>query len=88
MKKMLAPHNKTILELAKEEGVSEGTLYNWRKAARMADRLMPDGDITPAGWDSADKFAAVLESAAMNEAELSEYCRRRGLYPEQIRSWR
>lgn len=24
----------------------------------------------------------------MNEAELSEYCRRRGLYPEQIRSWR
>lgn len=59
LKKMLAPHNKTILELAKEEGVSEGTLYNWRKAARMAGRLMPDGDITPAGWGSADKFAAV-----------------------------
>lgn len=88
LKKMLPPHNKTIAELAKEEGISEGTLYNWRKAARMSGRLLPDGDTTPAGWDSADKFAAVLETAAMNEAELSEYCRRRGLYPEQIRAWR
>ena len=35
-----------------------------------------------------DKFAAVLESAALNEAELSAYCRERGLYPEQIRQWR
>ena len=24
----------------------------------------------------------------MNEADLSEYCRQRGLYPEQIRVWR
>ena len=88
LKKMLAPYNKAIAELAKEEGISEGTLYNWRKAARRAGRLLPDGDTTPAGWGSADKFAAVLETAALNEAELSEYCRRRGLYPEQIRVWR
>jgi transposase-like protein len=88
LKKMLPPHNKTIAKLAKEEGISEGTLYNWRKAGRRAGHLLPDGDTTPAGWDSADKFAAVLETAAMNEAELSAYCRRRGLYPEQIRAWR
>jgi len=24
----------------------------------------------------------------LNEAELSTYCRKRGLYPEQIRQWR
>ena len=88
LKKMLPPHNRSMGELAKEEGVSEGTLYNWRKAARMTGRLLPDGDTTPAGRGSADKFAAVLETVAMNEAELSEYCRRRGLYPEQIRAWR
>lgn len=88
LKKMLPPHNKTIAELAKEEGISEGTLYNWRKSARMAGRLLPDGDTTPAGWTSADKFAAVLETAALNEVALSDYRRRRGLYPEQIRTWR
>jgi transposase-like protein len=88
LKKMLPPHNKTIPELAEEEGISEGTLYNWRKAARAEGRLMPDGDSTPQGWASVDKFAAVLETAAMNEAELSAYCRQRGLYPEQIGEWR
>jgi len=88
LKKMLPPHNKTIPELAKEEGISEGTLYNWRKAARAEGRLMPDGDSTPQGWASVDKFAAVLETVAMNEAELSAYCRQRGLYPEQVHQWR
>lgn len=88
LKKMLPPNNKTIKELAEEEGISEGTLHNWRKAARAEGRLLPNGDSTPQGWGSADKFFAVLETAAMNEAELSVYCRERGLYPEQIRTWR
>ena len=88
LKKMLPPNNKSIPDLAKEEGICEGTLYNWRKAARGEGRLMPDGDSTPQGWVSADKFAAVVETAAMNEAMLAAYCRERGLYPEQISEWR
>lgn len=31
---------------------------------------------------SADKFGAVLETARMNEAELAEYCRGKGLFVE------
>jgi len=88
LKKMLPPNNKPIPEIANEEGISQGTLYNWRKAARAEGRLLPDGDQTPQGWVSADKFAAVLETAAMNEAALSAYCRERGLYPQQIQQWR
>jgi transposase-like protein len=30
----------------------------------------------------------VLEAAPLNAAELAEYCRRKGLYPEQISAWR
>ncbi len=88
LKKMLPPNPKTIKELAQEEGICEATLYNWRKAARAEGRLLPDGESTPQGWSAVDKFAAVVESAALNEVELSEYCRRRGLYPEQIQHWR
>jgi transposase-like protein len=88
LKKMLPPHNKPIGALAKEEGVSAATLYNWRQSARAAGRLLPDGDVTPEGWSSRDKFNAVLETAALNETELAEYCRRRGIYAEQIKSWR
>ena len=88
LKKMLPPNSKSIPQIAKEEGISEATLYNWRKAARAEGRLMPDGDTSPAGWRTADKFAAVLETAAMNAAELSAYCREKGLYPDQIAQWR
>lgn len=88
LKKMLPPNNKTIPEISKEEWICEGTLYNWRKSARAAGRLMLDGDRTPSGWCSADKFAAVVETASMNEAEMSAYCRERGLYAEQVREWR
>ncbi|MGH2603763.1 MAG: transposase, partial [Dehalococcoidia bacterium] len=40
------------------------------------------------GWSSQDKFAAVVEAAAMNAQEVAEYCRRRGLFPEQLQRWR
>ena len=65
LKKMLPPNNRPIPVIAREEGISEATLYNWRKAARAEGRLLPDGDSTPAGWSSADKFSAVLETVSM-----------------------
>jgi transposase-like protein len=40
------------------------------------------------GWRSSDKFNAVLETAALSESETAQYCRRHGLYPEQIARWR
>ena len=88
LKKMLPPNNRSIAALAKEEGISDATLYNWRQHARNAGRLMPDSDNTPEGWVSRDKFAAVMETAVLSEAEIAEYCRQRGLYPEQLGAWR
>ena len=70
LRKMLPPHNRPLSELAAEEGISEATLYNWRRQARAQGRLLPDADTGPQGWSAADKFAAVVETAALNEAEL------------------
>ncbi|MGV6818563.1 MAG: hypothetical protein ACWA44_15015 [Thiotrichales bacterium] len=84
---MLPSHYKSISQIEKED-ISKGTLSNWRKNARAQGRLMPDGDISPSGWDASDKFAAVPETAAMNEAELSVYCREKGFCPEQLTEWR
>jgi len=35
-----------------------------------------------------EKLAAILETMASNELELGEYCRKKGLYPEQIEEWK
>jgi transposase-like protein len=39
-------------------------------------------------WSAETKFAVVLEAAGLSEIDLGEYCRRKGLYPEQITAWR
>ena len=88
LRKMMAPHNRPIKQLAQEEGISEATLFNWRKQAREKGLLLPDGDSGPEGWSARDKFAAVLETASLNETELAEYCRTKGIYPEQLSQWR
>lgn len=88
IRKMLPPYNKTIPKISREEGISEPTLYAWRQAARAKGRLLPNGDATPEGWTSADKFAAVVETASLNEEQKSEYCRQRGIYAEQLAAWR
>ncbi len=84
----MPPGNRTVAELAEETGISSVTLYAWRKQAIAAGGVVPGDGKTPSGWSSAEKFRVVLESAALNETELAEYCRRKGLYVEQIRAWR
>jgi hypothetical protein len=33
-------------------------------------------------------MAVIIETATLNEVELSEYCRCKGIYPVQIKSWK
>jgi hypothetical protein len=42
----------------------------------------------PDGWDNKAKLAAVIETALMNEAERSAWCRERGVYVEHLDAWK
>ena len=44
--------------------------------------------VEPAMPSNEAKFAVVLETQPMNEAEKAEYCRKKGLYPDQVERWR
>ena len=86
--KMLPPHNQTATALAKTEGISVQTLYNWRKQARLKGVPVPGATPSSHNWSADAKLAAVIETSTLSEMELSAYCRKRGLYPEQIRQWK
>ena len=88
LKRMLPPNNMAIRQLSQEEGIAEATLHKWRSDARGKGQLLPDAAVGSEGWTSRDKFAAVLETAAMNEADLAEYGRKRAVFPAQIKAWR
>lgn len=85
LERMMPPHNGTVVEIARETGITESTLYNWRMEARAKGLVVPGKTYNSDQWSSAAKFAVVLETAALNEAQLSEYCRAKGLYVEQVK---
>jgi transposase-like protein len=68
--------------------VTKATLYWWRRQARAQGQAVPGDGQNPEQWSAADKFAVVLETAALAEAELAQYCRRKGLLVEQVKRWR
>ena len=43
---------------------------------------------TTEGWSAESKLAVVVETALLSEVELSEYCREKGLYPDQVKAWK
>ena len=88
LRRMLPPNSESITKVSREEGISEQTLRNWRDKARRDGYAAPGKDAVPDEWSTQDKFLIVLETASMNETELAEYARKKGLYVEQIKSWK
>lgn len=85
---MAPPHNMPVREVAQETGIPKAILNLWRKTARAQGQAMPGDGQNPEQWPPAVKFAVILEAAPLSEAELAEYCRKKGLLVEQLRRWR
>jgi len=88
LKKLLPPHNQSVPEVATLEGISEATLYNWRTEAKHQGVAVPGSGKTSNDWSADAKLAVVIETAGLNETDLSEYCRSKGLFPEQVKDWK
>ena len=88
LRKMMPPINMPVSQIAKESGISDVTLYKWRNELRDKGKPAPGNGLSADKWSAEDKFAVLLETSELNEAELSEYCRKKGLYAEQIELWK
>jgi len=84
--RMLPPNNMTVRDVERETGIPKDTLYTWLRKARKGD--VPSQDVPSDGLNSEEKFNAVLETSTLNEIELGEYCRHKGLFSQQINAWR
>lgn len=77
----------SVKKFAEQEGINLSTLYSWQKQFNTSGFSVSKVSSSDK-WSSEEKFAVVLETSALPEAELSEYCRGKGLYPEQVKEWK
>ena len=84
VRKMMPPNAMSVAQVSRDTGVSDVTLYNWRNQFRHEGKSVPADPSNPENWSGENKLAVVIETAALNEEELAEYCRQKGLYVEQI----
>ena len=79
--RLLPPESASITAVSQEQGVSVATLERWR-----ADALsMPARE---RAWTAAARLQAVIATAAMDEAQLSAWCREQGVYPTELQQWK
>ncbi|EGV28594.1 transposase, putative [Thiorhodococcus drewsii AZ1] len=87
--KMLPPQSVPVRDLARETQIPKDTLYSWRSRALKARQGTQERPSSGSGErSSGEKFAIVLETATLDDTQLSAYCRRQGLYVHEIMAWR
>jgi len=77
----------SLRQFAKRECINLSTLYSWRDNYLKAGFSLVDINSSDR-WSPEQKFSVVLETVALSEIGLSEYCREKGLYLEQVKEWK
>lgn len=88
LKRLEEPTDDTITNLSDELGVPRTTIYQWIKKAETDSKKPTINHKPTSKWTSEDKFHVVLETAPLTETELAEYCRRKGIYVDEVKTWR
>ena len=74
----LRANNISVAQLKRETGITDATLYTWRKQARTQGVPVPGDGKNPNQWSAGNKFAVLMETASMNSTELSESVVKKG----------
>jgi len=79
--RLLPPEGAAIDAVAQELGVSVATLERWRGQALSRPAR-------ERAWTAAARLEAVLTTASMDEVARGAWCRRSGVYPQELAAWR
>jgi len=94
VKKVLLRNRETsIASVARSIGITKTTLYLWVKVmtnAEFKESPTSGGKIQKSSysWTSSEKMEAIIESSKFSGEELSEYCRKQGLFPHHLEAWK
>ena len=87
LKKMAQDPGISLAGLAKSSNVGYSTLCKWRLQLMQGQANPDKSEASDSKRSSRDKFLAVVATKSMNAQEKGEYCRKHGLYVEQLEEW-
>ncbi len=74
----------SIREFSEQEGIAKSSLYSWSKKFNNSNTT----SMTKNSYTAEQRFSILLETTTFSETQLSEYCRKKGIYPEEIKQWK
>lgn len=93
VERLAGPAAMSAMALSRESGVPQATLSRWLLAAPTLVGMHPDSphrpeSKSPRQWSGVEKLQIVLEAAAIPDAELGEFLRRKGIHESDLKAWR
>ena len=86
LKKVLPPENRSVPEVAREMGISDQTIYNWKKMVENGEQLLNE-ESSPSSIGRLEKFNLLLEGKTIQEDESGKWLREKGLHSEHLNLW-
>ncbi|EOY3481495.1 helix-turn-helix domain-containing protein [Escherichia coli] len=78
-------------QIARKLKISASVVSKWRYEL-VEQGLLPENEkitsVDVEDWTPERRFSVALETATLSEMELADYCRRMGLFVEQVKEWR
>ena len=86
LRKILPPENRSISDVAREMGISDQTIYNWKRKAENGT-LVLDESSSPLNTGQMERYNLVLEYKTIAEEGIGEWLREKGLHSEHLSLW-
>ena len=86
LRKILPPENRSVPDVAREMGISDQTIYNWKKMAENGT-LFLERTGSPLDTGQLERYNLLLEARTIGEENLGEWLREKGLHSEHLNLW-
>jgi transposase len=86
LRKILPPENLSVSDVAREMGISEQTIYNWKKQAENGSLFIEETS-SPLQMGQLEQYNLILDSKSISEDRMGEWLREKGLHSEHLNLW-
>ena len=86
LRKIVPPESRSVSDVAREMGISEQTIYNWKKQAEDGSLFLEETS-SPVQTGQLEQYNLILESKSIDDDKIGEWLREKGLHSEHLNLW-